>query len=273
MKKRKVKNEKLKTGSGYGIRRFKFFIFGFSLFTFLSGALYSQDAFEDPNTLNDARTLFNQQAVGGLSAHSEGWGFFYRRAKIKDIYIKLFYEAEAVTMHDEHEYKTTNTSQPDATGYYFGKLNGMEAIRLGGGVSRMIWRKNDLSCVQIDAVYCAGFSFAILKPVYLDILVNGPGGEPTPLPQEYNPSLDTPNNIYGRASVFDGLTQLTFYPGVYMRGGLNFDFANRHKSVKALEVGVVVDGYKNVIPMMAYAQNNQVFANLYMSISFGKRWN
>jgi len=252
--------------------------FGKILFAAFSGvlsisAIYAQDAFEDPAKLNDARTLYNQQAVGGLSAHTEGWGFFYRRAKIKDIYTKLFYEAEAVTMHDEHEIKTTNENQPDATSYYFGKLNGMEAIRLGAGVSRMIWRKNDLNCIQIDAVYAMGFSLAVLKPVYLDILVNGPTGETSPVPMEYNPAVDNTTNIYGRASVFDGMGQLTFYPGLYARAGLNFDFANRYKTVKAVEIGVVVDGYKSVIPIMAYAQNNQVFANLYVSISFGKRWN
>jgi hypothetical protein len=239
----------------------------------LCGNLFAQDTFEDPAvTLNDANLLYNQQAVGGLSAHTEGWGGVYRRAKIKDIYEKLFWEVEAVTMHDQHEFKTTNQNQPDASSYYFGKLNGMEAIRGGVGMSRMIWRKNDLNCVQIDAVYSAGFSVAVLKPVYLEILVNGPSGETTPVSEKYDPNLDTPNNIYGRASVFDGLGELSFYPGLYARAGLNFDFANRHKRIEAMEIGVVVDGYKNVIPMMAFAQNNQIFANLYISFSIGKRW-
>ncbi len=221
----------------------------------------------------DANFIFNKQAVGGILAHTEGWGFFFRRGKILDIYKKIFWEAEAVTMHDEHEYKMSNPDQPEATPYYFGKLNGMEAIRAGVGVSRMLWRKNDLNCVQVDLVYAAGISLAVLKPVYLDILVSTPNGDQLPpTPQKYDPETDTPANIYGRASVFDGLGELSFYPGLYGRGGLNFDFSNRHKTVKALEVGVVVDAYKNVIPMMAFAKNNQVFANLYVSFSFGKRW-
>ncbi|HTB32919.1 MAG TPA: hypothetical protein VK808_12900 [Bacteroidia bacterium] len=242
------------------------------LISFSGVAAYSQEFTEGQGTTPDANVIYNQQAVGGVSAHTEGWGFFFRRAKILDIYKKIFWEAEAVTMHNEHEYKITNPNEPDASPYYFGKLNGMEALRLGGGISRMIWRKNDLSCVQIDAVYAAGFSLAVLKPVYLDILVNGPGGEQSPLPQKYDPNLDTPTNIYGRASVFDGIGELSFYPGLYGRAGLNFDFSNRHKSIKAIEAGVVVDAYKNVVPIMAFAKNNQVFANLYLSISFGKRW-
>jgi hypothetical protein len=237
----------------------------------LCSSVYSQESSGEASA-PDAKIIYNQQAVGGLSAHTEGWGFFYRRAKILDIYKKIFWETEAVTMHSQQEYKTSNPTQPDASSYYFGKLNGMEAIRLGAGVSRMIWRKNDLSCVQIDAVYSAGFSLAILKPVWLDILENGPTGEELQVPEKYDPNQDTPSNIYGRASVFDGLNELAYYPGLYGRAGFNFDFSNRHKSVKALELGLIVDAYKDVIPMMAFSKNNQVFANLYLSISFGKRW-
>ena len=235
------------------------------------GTVYSQDVVEDA-PLNDANVLYNRQAVGGVSLHTEGWGFYFRDGKIKDIYKKIFWEAEFVTMHHAQEYKVSNPNQPEASPYYFGKLNGMGALRVGVGISRMIWRKNDLSCVEIDAVYSAGFSLAVLKPVYLEIYSTGANGDQLPVPERYNPYLDTPTNIYGRASVFDGLGELSFYPGLYAKAGLNFDFANRHKSIKAIEAGVVVDGYKSVIPMMAFTKNNQVFINLYLSFNIGKRW-
>jgi len=248
----------------------------FSIFVFLLvvplGKLYSQGFLEDTLGVADANLLFKQQAVGGLSAHTEGWGFFFRRAKILNIYRKIFWEAEAVTMHDEHEYKTSDPNNPDASPYYFGKLNGMEAIRLGIGASQMLWRKNDLSCTQIDVVYAAGASIAILKPVYLDIITSSPTGDDLPVAEKYDPNTDTPTNIYGRASVFDGLGELSFYPGAYGRAGLNFDFSNRHQLIKAFEIGLVADAYSKVIPIMAFAKNNQVFVNLYLSFSLGKRW-
>jgi hypothetical protein len=249
-------------------------VFGFSLITSFCNLLQAQDmSMFDGSAQPDVNVLYTQQAVGGITAHTEGWGFFYRRARIPNIYRKKFWEVEAVTMHDEHEYKITNPNQPDATPYYFGKLNGMEAIRLGLGISQRLWGKNDLNCVQVDAVFAVGASVAILKPVYLEVLTNNPSGDELPVAQEYNPTTDNASNIYGRASVFDGLGQLSFYPGAYGRAALNFDFSTRHTSVKAIEIGVVVDGYSNVIPMMAYAENNQVFVNLYMSFSIGKRWN
>jgi len=248
------------------------FVFLFSFATSFSGKLYSQSFLEDTLSTHDANYLYNQQAVGGITAHTEGWGFFFRRSKTVSIYRKIFWEAEAVTMHDEHEYKMADPNQPDATPYYFGKLNGMEALRAGVGISQMLWRKNDLNCIQVDVVYALGASLAILKPVYLDIISNASGGNDLPIAQEYDPTTDTPANIYGRASVFDGLGQLSFYPGGYGRLGLNFDFSNRHKGIKSIEVGVIVDAYSSVIPMMAFAKNNQIFANLYLTFSIGKRW-
>lgn len=232
----------------------------------------SQNVLEDTLGVADANLLFKQQALGGITAHTEGWGFFFRRARILSIYRKVFWEAEAVTMHDQHEYKIADPNEPNATPYYFGKLNGMETIRIGVGSMQMLWRKNDLNCTQIDAVYAAGLSVAILKPVYLEIIPSSPNGNDLPVAQEYNPNTDTPSNIYGRASVFDGFGQLAFYPGGYGRAGLNFDFSNRHQLVKALELGVIVDVYDKVIPMMAFTKNNQAFINLYASFSLGKRW-
>lgn len=248
-----------------------FFVLVLMLFIPFSKA-YSQNILEDTLGVADANLLFKQQAVGGINAHTEGWGFFFRRAKILNIYRKIFWEVEAVTMHDEHEYKMSDANAPDATPYYFGKLNGMETIRLGVGASQMLWRKNDLNCTQIDVVYAVGLSIAVLKPVYLEVLTNNPNGNGLPVVQEYDPNTDTPSNIYGRASVFDGLGQLKFYPGGYGKIGLNFDFSNRHQLVKALEIGVVVDAYDKVIPIMAFTKNNQAFINLYASFSLGKRW-
>lgn len=233
--------------------------------------IYAQQELLDGSDQPDVNVLLKHQAVGGLSAHTEGWGFFYRRATIPSIYKKYFWEAEAVTMHDAHEYKMANPAEPEATPYYFGKLNGMEAIRFGIGESKRIWGKNDLNCIQVDAVFAIGASIAILKPVYLDILTNSPSG--VPVAEEYDPNTDTPANIYGRASVFDGLGQLTFYPGGYGRAALNFDFSSRYTSVKAIELGLIVDAYDKQIPMMAFIENNQVFINLYLSFSLGKRWN
>lgn len=234
-----------------------------------------QDVLTQMQNGQDVNVVFKDQALGGIFIHSEGWGLFFRKAKILTIYKKWFWEVETATMHNNKERKVQNIDYPDAAGYYFGKLNGMQAFRLGTGFYRMIWRKNDEHCVEIDAVYAAGFSLAVTKPVYLEIIEATPNPDQFVLASEkYDPYNDTPANIYGRASVFDGLGELGFYPGGYGRIGLNFDYANRHNTVKAIETGLELDAYPKAIPIMApqFTTNNQFFLNLYLSFSVGKRW-
>lgn len=224
----------------------------------------------------DPNIHFTKQGQGGIFIHSQGWGFFYRKSKIVSIYTKRFWELETATMQDAKEYKTQNQAYPDASSYYFGKLNEMQVFRIGMGYYSLLWRKDNLRCLEVNAVYSGGLSVAVLKPVFLEIIetnssIYGPEGF-TLYTQEYNPQTDNPSNIYGRASIFDGLGELTFRPGAYLRGGLNFDFSSRHNLVKSIETGVEVDAYPKVIPIMAYTPNHQVFANLYLSFILGKRW-
>ncbi|MGP8214592.1 MAG: hypothetical protein ACLQQ4_03415 [Bacteroidia bacterium] len=236
---------------------------------------YGQDVLTRVQNGEDVNVVYKDMALGGAFMHSEGWGLFFRKAKIVSIYKKWFWEVETATMHSDKEIKSQNTYFPDATSYYFGKLNGMQVFRFGTGYYRTVWRKNNERCVEIDAIYSGGLSLAVLKPVYLEII------EPTSVPdiislstQIYNPATDNIDNIYGRASVFDGLGQLTFHPGAYARLGLNFDYGNRHDMIKAVETGIEIDAYPQQIAIMApqVAQNNQFFINYYLSISFGKRW-
>jgi hypothetical protein len=220
----------------------------------------------------DVDVVFKNQALGGAFIHSQGWGLFFRKAKIQSIYTKWFWEIETASMHNAKEHKIQNVYYPDAKSYYFGKLNGVQMFRVGTGYYKMLWRKNNERCVEIDAVYAGGLSIAAVKPVYLEIIQNTAGGEFLLNTTAYDPSQDNPNNIYGRASIFDGLGQTSFYPGLYGRFGVNFDYANKHNLVKAIETGVEVDGYLKTIPIMAYIKNTQYFVNLYLSFSIGKRW-
>ena len=237
----------------------------------------AQDVLTKVANGEDVNVVYKDIAMGGAFIHSEGWGLFYRRAKIVSIYKKWFYEIETATMHNDKEVKVQNINFPDASSYYFGKLNGMQVFRFGTGYYRMLWRKNNEHCVEVDAVYAAGLSLAVLKPIYLEIYGATPtNGDPVLnlVTEKYDPNKDTPNNIYGAASGFDGLGELSFYPGAYFRFGLNFDYGNRHDMIKAVETGFEIDGYAQKVPVMApqIAQNSQLFFNYYLSISFGKRW-
>lgn len=243
----------------------------FSLFT--AGLGNAQDIISQMQSGKDVNVLFKKEALGGAFIHSQGWGIFFRKATILSIHRKRFWEIETASMHSPKEQKIQNSLYPDAKGYYYGKLNAIQIFRLGVGYYQTLWRKNNERCVEVDAVYSLGPSIAAAKPVYLQIVQSTPNPNEFYLSTEkYDPNLDTPTNIYGRASFFNGIGELHFYPGGYVRAGLNFDYANRHNLVKAIETGVEFDIYPKTIPIMAFIPNKQYFLNLYLSFSVGKRW-
>ncbi|MEI6457281.1 MAG: hypothetical protein WCO93_13400, partial [bacterium] len=79
--------------------------------------------------------------------------------------------------------------------------------------------------------------------------------------------------IYGRASFLTGLIQLGFYPGIYIKTGLEFEFGIKNKATSALEVGATLDFSPIPVPIMAYNPKQQFFLTLYLSAMFGKRHN
>ena len=64
-----------------------------------------------------------------------------------------------------------------------------------------------------------------------------------------------PDFIYGPGPYFQGIDQLSFYPGVYGKLELSFEYAGWQQKVTAIETGVVVDAYMKNLPIMA---NNEV---------------
>jgi hypothetical protein len=51
---------------------------------------------------------------------------------------------------------------------------------------------------------------------------------------------------------------------------LSFVYSNVYDALKAIEAGVVVDGFYNDVPIMANEENNQIFVSLFVSFRFGK---
>jgi hypothetical protein len=64
-------------------------------------------------------------------------------------------------------------------------------------------------------------------------------------------------------------------PGVYVKSGLNFDWASKDERIMGVETGVVVDYFFKDVPIMAEFQNiknQRAFISLYATILFGKKY-
>jgi hypothetical protein len=221
--------------------------------------------------------LMERQWNLGALVSTNGWGLRFRFGKNLANLRQWMWEFEFSTYKSPKEVRVLNPYYPDAKSYIYGKLNYVYFLRGGTGEQFVITRKPYWGGVQLSAVVYGGISLALAKPVYLYIAYPlPPDGTTFELREEkYNPANDhhTSDYIYGRAPFLSGVLEMGFYPGIYARGGLEFEFGNLNKRPKALEAGAVLEYLPIAVPIMAYNPKQSVFLTLYLSMSFGKRYN
>ncbi len=224
---------------------------------------------------DEVKVLYRNEMSGGLLAHTySGFGLNFRRGKHVTGFRKRVTEAEFTYIRNPKEVKTVNPTFDNSKGFYYGKLNSFLVFRLGTGYQNVIYSKPEKSGVEIRYVTMVGASLGIAKPVYLEILHPDPSNPNTYslTTERYNPAIHTIDQIYGRAPYFTGFGESQIYPGGYIKLGLNFEYGSYDDDVKAIECGVVADGYYKVVPIMANTSNRQVFVAFYLNILYGRKW-
>lgn len=253
-----------------------------SLFLFLlltTTPLFAQqdrmDIPADTANLEDREILLKHEFTFGALLHSNGWGINLRRGKHKTAKLKRMLELDIVSMKHPKEIKSVNPYFENSKGFVYGKQNTFTIGRIGYGGQWVLVQRQDRrgGGVEIRAHVYGGISLGFAKPVYLEILV------PTNVPfefslssEKYNPNEHYIDNIYGKAPFTKGLDELKVYPGLYFKAGMSFEYASRQDNIKAIEAGIVIDGYYKEVPIMAFADNYPYFFSLYIGFNFGKRW-
>lgn len=222
---------------------------------------------------DDALLLYRNEQEFGLVFHSAGWGFNYRRCKHITGYKKRTLELELVGMRSPKEIKT-QFSDFGTKGYFYGKQFMVTLMRGGWGYNKVLTGKSERKGVELRLVALGGPVLAFAKPVYLEILPQDPIGIFGTTIERYDPTnpLHTPDHIAGRASYFQGLGKMNFFPGAFCKLGLSFEHGTLDDDVKLFETGIAVDAFYKTIPIMANTKNKQVYINVYLNIMFGKKW-
>jgi hypothetical protein len=246
----------------------KFFIWILALII-LPGVEMQAQYEAEIDTTPDNVLLEHQWSLGAL-LHTNGWGLKFRKGKNITALRQFMWEIEFSTYKSPKEVRSINPYYSDSKSYIYGKLNYLFFLRGGIGQQHILNRKPYWGGVQLSVLYYGGISLGLTKPVYLYI-INPNTGEITE--EKYNPDIHNIDYIYGRASFLTGLIQLGFYPGVYVKGGLEFEFGIKNKATSALEVGATLDFSPIPVPLMAYNPKQQFFLTLYISAMFGKRYN
>jgi len=217
--------------------------------------------------------LLEQQWSLGVHINSNGWGLKFRRGRNLAALKQFMWEIEFTTYKSAKEVKTINPYYSDSKSYVYGKLNYVYFLRGGVGVQHILNRKPYWGGIQLSYLYYGGLSVGITKPVYLYIIQSTSNTDYQVTEERYNPEIHFVDNIYGRGAFLTGILNLEFHPGIYAKGGLEFEFGTKNRALKSLEIGAILDYTPFPIAIMAYNSRQSFFLTAYLSVSLGKRYN
>jgi TM2 domain-containing membrane protein YozV len=240
----------------------------FGIILLVSAGLISSAQNENNTDTTNDNVLFERQWTLGLHLNTNGWGLKFRKGKNLSFLTQRMWEIEFSTYKALKEIKITNLYYSDSKSYVYGKLNYVYFLRGGMGIQHIMNRKPYWGGIQLSYLYYGGITIGLAKPVYLYIVSDN-----TRIERRYDPATDFPETIYGRGPFLDGIIYTKFYPGIYARGGLEFEFGTLNKRIQSLEIGGVLDYEPVGIPLMAYNPSQNFFLTLYLSVSMGKRYN
>lgn len=218
--------------------------------------------------------LYKKYYTIGANINTRGWGlnFKYGFQKTEDRSSQVIFDF--ARLRHEKEIRVVNPAFENPKSYVFGRLNQTFALRLGAAQKVALSKRMYRKAVTVSFNYAAGFSAAVLKPVYLDIFtktLDNPAGE---IHQErYDPAIHTDqSSIYGSSSFDRGLDEISFRPGGFAKCSFTFDWGEDEEDFKTVETGVCADIYPEPLPIMAFTKNHMLFLNVYIALSLGNRW-
>jgi hypothetical protein len=203
------------------------------------------------------QVLLRKKMAGGIVLHSRGWGIQFAKGRNITYFKSVMWEVNAVSMKSPKQFKMYYPFDSNSKGYFYGKLNQVYVIRGGIGIDKMLNRKPYWGGVELRLLAFGGLSMAITKPIYLNIVYyNASFFNREIVIEKYDPTRHFPDNIYGRASFSRGLGELKFYPGVYGKVGMNFEYGQFNSKVKSAEIGVVFEFFPIPVPIMAFNESD-----------------
>jgi hypothetical protein len=246
--------------------------------------LLAQDATEADTV--DMGLLLRKEKSGNIMISTLGYGAGFRFGFNKTYYKNRMFEFDLLEMKAPTQVRRYNENFPNPRSYVYGKLNNLFIIRAGIGRQVLLNRKPYWGGVEVRGFYYGGLDLGFARPnflyiAYYTVIDNQIILDHTSLerydPEKHFPYIGAnPNclcDIYGRGPFLSGFSKIKIYPGLYVKGGFNFEFSALNDRIKALEIGASVDVFPKPVPIMAFKDANYYFLTGYLSFHFGKRYN
>jgi hypothetical protein len=214
------------------------------------------------------KVFFRNEKSFALVLNTDGFGVSYRAANRINYLNKRIFEIEGGTLKHPKEYKQP-TLYTQGGSFKYGKINSPFYFRVGLGRQHELFKKADLGGIAIRYFYSAGPVLGFYKPIYYWIVYPLPGNEYMTKEEKFKVSVTQPQDIYRRASFFKGFNEIKLVPGLFAKGGFNFEYSKEDKIIHAIEVGAQINAFPNKIPIMASSDNKNIFFSLFVSYRFG----
>jgi hypothetical protein len=100
--------------------------------------------------------------------------------------------------------------------------------------------------------------------------------------EKFDPNKHFVDNIYGRASNFNGLGEMTFVPGFSAKASMSFEYSNYRDGIKGFEIGMSAEAYPKRVEIMSNqilatlpdgAKNHWLFVSGYVHFYIGRKYN
>jgi hypothetical protein len=219
--------------------------------------------------LNEQQKIFfrNEKSFAIL-LNTDGIGLSYRGAKRIDYRNKSLFEIEAGTLKLIKEYKQSS-QYVQGSSYIFGKLNTTIFLRAGFGHQHELFKKADLGGIAVRYFFSGGPVFAVYKPIYYKVLRLISANETEIVEEKFDSSIASSQDIFGKAAFTKGLNETKVMPGLYAKGGFNFEYSKEDKVIHAIEFGAQANAFPRKLPIMAGSDNKFLFFSLFVSYRFG----
>ncbi len=213
--------------------------------------------------------VFRNEVTLGLILSTDGFGVSYREGKRLDYFTRKIIDFDITGVRHPKEIKLTNPYFQTPGSFVFGKKNSVILFRGGPGYQKEIFQKGDLGGVAIRYFFSGGPVIAFYKPIYYKILKFISSYEAEIVEEKFDIKKHDPSMIYSKSSFFKGLDEGKFLPGLFAKGGFNFEYSRQEKIIHAIELGAQINVFPKAIPIMEAARNKAIFFSLFASYRFG----
>jgi hypothetical protein len=215
------------------------------------------------------KVFFRNERSYSILLNSDGLGLSYREAKRNDYLNKRLFEVDFGTLKHPKEYKMSNPYSTGTGTYVFGKLNSAFYLRAGIGRQHEIFKKEDLGGIAIRYFWTAGPALVAYKPIYYQVVSWLTTTDYIIEEKKFDIAIHSITDILSKASFFKGLNETKVLPGLYAKGGFNFEYSKEDKVIHAIECGAQINAFAGKIPIMASPDNKAIFFSLFVSYRFG----